>query len=248
MLQAIIVDDEKKCIVLLEKLLEQMQEQVKIVGTFTNPEDAVMYIKQHEPDLVFLDIEMPKLNGFEVVEATREIGYDVVFTTAFNQYAINAIRVSALDYLLKPINKLELFNAVNKLITKKKNEQRQQQFDFLFNSLKSTNQLNNKITIATTEGVVFIEVADILYCEANGSYTTLYLRNNDKLLSSKTLKDFEEMLEQHPFFRIHHSYLISLNDIKRYIKGDGGTVVLSNKIELPVSKRKKDDFLKKLKL
>ncbi len=248
MLQAIIVDDEKKCITLLEKLLEQMQEQVKVVATFTHPEDAVMYIKQHEPDLIFLDIEMPKLNGFEVVGATREIGYEVVFTTAFNQYAINAIRVSALDYLLKPINKLELLNAVNKLIAKKKNEQRQQQFDFLFNSLKSNNQLNNKITIATTEGVVFIDVQDILYCEASGSYTTLHLKNSDKLLSSKTLKDFEEMLEQYPFFRIHHSYLISLNDIKRYIKGDGGTVILSNKTELPVSKRKKDDFLKKLKL
>lgn len=248
MLQAIIVDDEKKCITLLEKLLEQMQAQVKVVATFTNPEDAVMYIKQHEPDLVFLDIEMPKINGFEVVEATRETDFEVVFTTAFNQYAINAIRISALDYLLKPVNKLELFNAVNKLIAKKKNKQRQQQFDFLFNSLKSNNQLNNKITIATTEGIVFIEVADILYCEASGSYTTLHLKNNDKLLSSKTLKDFEEMLEQHPFFRVHHSYLISLNDIKRYIKGDGGTVILSNKTEVPVSKRKKDDFLKKLKL
>ena len=248
MLQVIIVDDEKKCITLLEKLLEQMQGQVNVGATFSDAEDAVMYIKQHQLDLVFIDIEMPKLNGFEVVEATRDLGYDVVFTTAFNQYAINAIRISALDYLLKPINKLELFTAVNKLITKKKNEQRQQQFDFLFNSLKSNSKLNSKITIATTEGVVFIDVQDILYCEASGSYTTLYLKNNDKLLSSKTLKDFEEMLEQHPFFRIHHSYLISLNDIKRYIKGDGGTVVLSNKIELPVSKRKKDDFLKRLKL
>lgn len=248
MIQAIIIDDEKKCISLLEKMLKQNLPDVQIAGTATQPEEGIKLIRQTEPDLVFLDIEMPRKNGFEVLEATRDIPYEIIFTTAYNQYAIKAFRYSALDYLLKPVDTTELINAVQRFKARHKTNSRQQQIDLLFNNLRNLSQPYNKISVATTEGVIFINITDILYCEATGSYTTLFLKNSDKLVTSKALKDFEELLLDHPFFRIHHSYLINLNEIKRYIKGEGGSVLMSNTTELPVSKRKKEEFLKKLHL
>jgi len=248
MIQAIIIDDEKKCISLLEKMLKKQFPDIQIAATASQPEDGIKLIRQLEPDLVFIDIEMPRKNGFEVLEATKDIAYDIIFTTAYNQYAIKAIRFSALDYLLKPIDETELIQAVQRFKAKHQSASRQQQIDLLFSNLRSLTKPYSKLSVTTTEGVIFINIPDILFCEATGSYTTLYLKNNDKLVTSKTLKDFEELLEAHSFYRTHHSYIINLNEIKRYIKGDGGSVLMSNAAELPVSKRKKDEFLKKLHL
>lgn len=248
MIQAIIIDDEKKCISLLEKMLKKQFPDIQIAAVTSQPEDGIKLIRQLEPDLVFIDIEMPRKNGFEVLEATKDIAYDIIFTTAYNQYAINAIRFSALDYLLKPIDETELTQAVQRFKAKHQSDSRQQQIDLLFSNLRNFTQPYNKLSVATTEGVIFINIPDILFCEATGSYTTLHLKSNDKLVTSKTLKDFEELLEAHSFYRTHHSYIINLNEIKRYIKGDGGSVLMSNAAELPVSKRKKDEFLKKLHL
>lgn len=248
MIQAVIIDDEKKCISLLEKMLQQHLPDVYVIASTTQPEEGIKLIRQHEPDLVFIDIEMPRKNGFEVLEATKDISYEIIFTTAYNQYAIKAFRFSAFDYLLKPIDATELTNAVQRFKTKHVSLSKQQQIDLLFNNLRNLTQPYNKISVATNQGVIFINIADILFCEATGSYTTLFLKNKEKLVTSKTLKDFEELLTDHQFFRIHHSYLIHINEISRYIKGDGGTVLMSNGAELPVSKRKKEEFLKKLNL
>ena len=248
MIQAIIIDDEKKCISLLEKMLKKQFPDIQIAAITSQPEDGIKLIRQLEPDLVFIDIEMPRKNGFEVLEATKDIAYDIIFTTAYNQYAIKAIRFSALDYLLKPIDETELTQAVQRFKAKHQSDSRQQQIDLLFSNLRNFTQPYNKLSVATTEGVIFINIPDILFCEATGSYTTLHLKNSDKLVTSKTLKDFEELLGSHSFYRTHHSYIINLNEIKRYIKGDGGSVLMSNAAELPVSKRKKDEFLKKLHL
>jgi two-component system LytT family response regulator len=248
MTQAIIIDDEKKCISFLQQLLEKSFPEIKIIATAIKPEEGVKLIRHHEPNLVFLDIEMPNKNGFEVLEATRDIQYDVIFTTAYQQYAINAIRFAALDYLLKPIDSEELSHSIQRYRTKHKNDNQQQQFDLLFNNLKKITQPFNKISIATIEGVIFINTNDIVYIEALGSYAKLFLKNGDSLLSSKNLKEFEEMLFQQSFFRIHHSYIINTNEIKRYIKGDGGIVIMCNTAELPVSKRRKDAFVVMLKL
>ncbi len=247
MIKTIIIDDEKKCVSFLQKLLQQHTD-VEVIATTSNADEGIKLILQHNPDLIFLDIEMPNKNGFEVLEAVKDINLNVVFTTAYQQYAINAIRHSALDYLLKPIDKTELANAIHQHKVKQKKEVQQQQFNLLFSNIKNIHQAPLRISIATTEGLVFINICDIIYCEASGSYTNLFLRNNEKLLSSKTLKDFEEMLHANSFCRIHHSFLVNSNEIKRYAKGDGGTVIMSNKAELPVSKRKKDDFLKHLQL
>lgn len=245
MIQTVIIDDEIKCISLLEKMLGQFPD-IKIIATTTLAEEGIKIIRQTEPDLVFLDIEMPKKNGFDVLEATKDITFDIIFTTAYNQYAIKAIRYSAFDYLLKPVDITELTQSLQRFKSKQQAETRQQQIDILFTNLRRLSQPYNKISVATTAGIIFIDIPEILYCEATGSYTILYLKSNEKLVTSKTLKDFEELLQDHPFCRSHHSYIINVNEIKRYIKGDGGTVIMSNKKELPVSKRKKEELLKKL--
>lgn len=245
MIRVIIIDDEKKCISLLQKRLQEAFPELEIVAMCALPDEAIKAIRILEPDLVFLDIEMPHKNGFEVLESTKDIPFDVVFTTAYQQYAIKAIKFSALDYLLKPIDADELKEAVYRFKQKQKNEQRDKQLTVLFDNLK--NNSYNRLSLSTNEGVIFLNTTDIVYCEASGGYTIFHMKNGDKLITSKTLKDYESILSESQFFRIHHSYLINTFEIKRYIKGEGGIAIMSTNDELPVSKRKKDDFIKQLK-
>lgn len=247
MINAIIIDDEKKCVSLLSKMFEKHFPDINLVAISNNAGDGIKLITQHEPDLVFLDIEMPVKNGFDMLNELEEINFEIIFTTAYNQYAIKAIRFSALDYLLKPIDEEELHEAINRYKLKKKSS-RNDQISLLFDNLKNLNNAYSKISVSTSEGVIFLNVNDIIYCEATGSYTQFFLRNKEKLLTSRTLKDFEDMLTEHNFYRIHNSYLVNLNEIKRYIRGEGGTVIMSNGNEVQVSRRKKEEFLKKLKL
>lgn len=247
MINAIIIDDEKKCISLLQKTIEKQFNDINIVATAANADEGITLIRQHEPDLIFLDIEMPNKNGFDLLMAFDDINFDVIFTTAYNQYAIKAIKFSALDYILKPIDPDDLKTAINRFKQKQKTSQKNQ-INLLFDNLKNLKNTFSKISVSTNEGVIFLNITDIIYCEATGSYTQFYLRNNEKLLSSRTLKDFDELLAEHNFFRIHHSFLININEIKRYIKGDGGSVIMSNGDEVPVSRRKKEEFMRKLHL
>jgi len=248
MIKAIIVDDEKKCISLLQKMLVDVFPEVEIITATTQPDEAIKTIRTQQPDLVFLDIEMPNKSGFEVLEATRDIDYTVIFTTAYHQYAIKAIKFSALDYLLKPIDADELRDAMIRFKLKQKNHRHDTQLNLLFDNLKNQGGGFKRLSLATNQGVIFINTTDIIYCEASGGYTYFHMKNGDKLITSKTMKDYEDVLTGNDFFRIHHSYLINTAQIKRYIKGEGGIAVMSNNAELPVSKRKKDEFIKCLGL
>ncbi|MBI3232875.1 MAG: response regulator transcription factor, partial [Bacteroidetes bacterium] len=159
-----------------------------------------------------------------------------------------AIRYSALDYLLKPLSEEELRQAIQRYKNQMKSAMRQQQFNMLFDNIRNISDSYSKITVSTLDGIIFLNVNEIIYCESESSYTTFYMRSGEKIVSSKTMKEFEELLPLNLFFRIHHSYIVNLNEIKRYVKGEGGSVILNNQVELPVSKRKKEEFLKKLKL
>lgn len=245
-MKAILIDDEKKATTALLKMLNHYCPAVEVVGMANTIAQAIEMINLNEPDVVFLDIEMPVKNGFALLDVFPQRKFEVIFTTAYNEYAIKAFKYSAIDYLLKPIAEEELIAAVNK-VSKKNLKQDQLQFQMLVDNLKNLNNSYSKITIATSEGLLFVNVADIIYCEAQSSYTVFYLKNGNKIMSSKTLKDFEELLLPHSFFRTHHSFLINLNEIKRYTKGEGGTVLMNNGTELPVSKRKKEEFLLQLK-
>ncbi|MCR9181690.1 MAG: LytTR family DNA-binding domain-containing protein [Flavobacteriaceae bacterium] len=243
---AVIVDDEKHSRETLKNLLENFCKGVEIVALAANIQEALELIPASNPDVVFLDIELQTGTGFDILTQLPEINFEVVFTTAFDQYAIKAVKFSSLDYLLKPIDLEELQEAVEKVkIAKNKGDYNKQ----LKTLLQNINQPSlTKICLATSEGFEFINTADILYCEAGGSYTTFILNSNKKLLVSKHLKEYEGLLIENHFMRVHNSYLINLKEVKKYVKADGGYIVMNNDEIVSISRGKKESFLEAMQM
>jgi two-component system LytT family response regulator len=245
MISAFIVDDEPYCAEALAILLGRYCPQVHIEGIYNSGAQALGAIRELQPQLLFLDIEMPRMNGFELLEKVKDLDFELIFTTSYDQYAIKAIRHSALDYLLKPIDREELVSSIRKV------EQRlkaplAQQFDLLFQKLQSPASLFSKIAIPTMEGLQMVGVDSIVHCVSDSNYTVLTLKEKQKLIASKTLKEIEELLEDYSFLRVHHSHLINLNEVCKYIKGEGGYLVMSDESSVPVSRARKEALLKKL--
>ena len=244
MIRTIIIEDEPVSRDMLTLMLNRYKADIEIVDTCSNPSDGIESIAKHNPDLVFLDIQMPKMNGFDMLKMIGHIHFEVIFTTAFDQYAINAIRISALDYLLKPIDDEDLATAIAKCKERMASKKPSNQFETLFNNLTNKNPLDKTLALSASDGISFIKMSDILRVEANGRYAKFYLLNKETILVSKTLGDFEEILSANQFFRIHDSAIINLNHVKKYIRGDGGTVLLSDNTELDVARRRKEEFVK----
>lgn len=242
MLKAIIIDDEKKGRMALKQKLQDYCPKVIVVGEAENGNTGIELINQYEPDIVFLDIEMPRMDGFEMLHQLPENNFNLIFTTAYDQYAIKAIRYAAFDYLLKPIDIEELQATISR-ITPLTKSQTTGKLDTLEQNLQSKTGFK-KIAIPTLDGLLFFNADDIINLEANSNYTILHFTNHPKLTASKTLKDFEELLTDKIFFRPHHSHIINLNYIKRYIRGDGGQIEMQNGQIVIVSRRKKEEFLK----
>ena len=245
MIKAIVVEDEQYSAQLLVSLLEKHCPDVTVVATCLDPRDAERLIILHQPELIFLDVEMPHLNGFELLSGIKVKNFDVIFTTSYDQYAIMAIRYSALDYLLKPIDPEELKAAVKKF-SQKNNQQVSLQLEVLLNRLQHPASATNRIALPTMEGLQVIPVADIIFCSSSSNYTILVLRNKEKLTVSRTLKEIEEMLAEHAFMRVHHSYLVNMQEVTRYIRGEGGSLVMSDGSQVDVSRSKKELLLQKL--
>ena len=243
MINAVIIDDEKKCISLLKHLIENHCADISVVAEAENAAQGIQAIQQHKPDLVFLDIEMPDKTGFGMLNSLPDIDFDIIFTTAYNHYAIKAIRFSALDYLLKPVDLDELKNALARIVKKHSKKEHRESVDMLMSNVRGPQPNFSRISLSTQDGLVILHVDEIVYCEASGTYTLFYLKNKEKIIVSKTLKEYEELLKDHHFLRVHNSFLINLNEVKKYIKGDGGSVMMSNGNEVFVSKRRKDEFL-----
>lgn len=242
MLKAIIIDDEKKGRDTLNYMINTFcEDKVKIVYLAENVAEGIDAIKLYTPDIVFLDIQMNGETGFDLLEKVEKINFSIIFTTAYDKYALNAIKFSAIDYLLKPIDIEELNNAIDKAQSKKEFDNKL--YENYVKNNKTTESENMKIAISTTNGLEFITVKNIVYCKADKGYTYFHLKNNEKLISTKNLKHFEEILIEHDFLRIHNSNLINLKEINKYNKGEGGSVTMSNGDELDVSKRKKAAFL-----
>lgn len=216
-------------------MLTEHCESVKLLGSFESAESGIQAIKKLQPDLVFLDIEMPGMNAFSMLEQLITINFDVIFVTAYDHYALKAIKHNALEYILKPVDKEELIASVEKY---------QKKIPPRINASNEPEPDNTKMVLSVREGFLFIDVAKIIRCEGDGNYTQVYLDDNHKYTASKTLKDFEKLLPPSTFIRIHKSHLINANFIKKYIKGEGGTVVMSDNSELEVSRRNKDYFMK----
>jgi two-component system, LytTR family, response regulator len=243
MISAILIDDESKGRLALREKLSAYCPQIVVLAEATNGQEALMLIQHHQPQLIFLDIEMPRMNGFEMLNELPEKNFHIIFTTAYDQYAIKAIKYAAFDYLLKPIDIEELRTAVAKIDTRVIS-QTNKQVELLNQNMQQKKKQLSKLAIPTLEGLLFYAISDIIHLEANSNYTNIYLTNKIKITASKTLKEFEELLPDDIFFRTHHSHLINLNYIKRYIKGDGGQIELQNGAFIDISRRKKEEFLK----
>jgi len=241
-MKAIIVDDEKHCREVMEHLLHKYCSDVRTIITCSSGAEALLALEKDRPDILFLDIEMPGMNGFELLEQFHQPEFEIVFTTAYNEYAIKAIKHSALDYLLKPVDKDELVQTVQRA-KEHKTLKASYRIENLLEMLHIKNQ-NKRFAVPTMEGLIMVETATILYCESDSAYCKIYFINSNKpLVISKTLKEVEEVLQDGDFFRIHHSYCINMKFVQSYIRGEGGEVVLNNGIHLPVSRTKKKDFL-----
>jgi two-component system, LytTR family, response regulator len=239
-----ILDDEPAALEVLEIHLTKHFPALQLVGKNTQPLKAIPEIILCKPDLLFIDIQMPKLNGFEVLEKLPKPWPSIIFVTAYDKFAIEAIKCSALYYLLKPINIKELKVAVEKAIEVIQTYQHQLSLEELLNNLKLTQSIKQKIALKNNDTIEYIEPIDILRCEADNNYTKIFIRNQKKILISKTLKEFEHLLTPHDFIRIHQSHLINKAHIKRFIKTDGGSVILSDGTELPVARARKDQLTK----
>jgi two-component system, LytTR family, response regulator len=244
MLKAIIIDDEPDCVRLLSLQLKMYCPQVEVLAECTNAEEGLALLRQTPVDVVFLDIEMPKLNGFQLLEALGELPFAVVFTTAYDQFAVKAFKYSAIDYLLKPIEAKDLKDAVKKL--EKKHVTNNTQLELLKQHLNTTHKKpHDKIALPYKDGVIFVEYKNILYCESDDNYTQFHLLDGHKYLVSKTLREVQEVLEELNFLRIHRQYLVNLDHIKRFSKTEGATVIMSDERAIPVSRSQKDKLIER---
>ncbi len=247
MINAVIIDDEQHCIDRLKDLLIQNHAlSIHLKGTARNVKEGVKLINKAKPDLVFLDVQLEDKTGFDLLRKISKLNFEVIFTTAYEKYAIQAIKFSAIDYLLKPVDKDDLDIALGKLSSEILKKISSAKLDILLHNIEGKNEALKKIIIPTVSGFEFLNITDIIRCESNINYTTICLKENQKLLVAKTLKEFEEMLCGYNFFRVHNSHLINLRCIKSYHKGKGGSVVLTDGSEVEVSTRRKEHFLNQL--
>ncbi|HTJ49608.1 MAG TPA: LytTR family DNA-binding domain-containing protein [Cyclobacteriaceae bacterium] len=245
MVKCVIVDDELKSRESLKILLQDFCDNVEVCALCQNVAEAIEAIAEYKPDVVFLDIQMQRETGFDLLAKIKNIDFEVIFTTAYSEYAIKAFKFSAIDYLLKPIDIEELKKAVDK-VEKKLNINISGRLEQLLQNLRPSAPQHFKLALPTSDGLIFVKVDTIVYCEANSNYTTIFTDDGKKHVVSRTLKEYEDMLEDHNFFRIHNSHIINLGSIKKYVRGDGGYVIMNNDVSLDVSKRRKEAFLSKL--
>lgn len=238
-LEAIIVEDEETSRDILKNYLKKYCPSVTVLGEASNVDEALVLIRNNSLDLVFLDIEMPYGNAFDLLDKVGDVHFETIFVTAYNHYAIEALNAHASYYLMKPISIDELIKAVD-YVTKIKTKEKALHNQVL---VTNTNMVNGKITIPQLDGFEVIDISDILYCKADDNYTEIHLNNNKKKLVSKTLKYFEDALNNSSFARVHKSYLVNVHEVIKYVKGKGGSVVLSNGKEIMVSASKKSELL-----
>jgi two-component system LytT family response regulator len=247
-LTAVIVDDENHSRETLKNLVVEFCEGVEVLATASSVTEAITAIKNTKPDIVFLDIELQTGTGFDILDQIENITFEVIFTTAFEQYALKAVKFSSLDYLLKPIDLEELQKAVDKARKIKDKDVYNKKLETLLHNLKQQQPTTNKICLSTTDGYEFINVEEICYCKAEGSYTSFKLIDGATHLVSKHLKEYETLLADQYFMRVHNSFLINLNEVKKYIKSDGGYILMNNGDSVSISRNKKDDFFKIMNL
>ena len=243
MLRGIVVEDEKHSRETLIGMLARYCKNVEIVGEAEGYRSGLEMIRKFDPDLIFLDIQMPDGSGFRLLEELDEINFEIIFTTAFDQFAIKAIKYSALDYLLKPIDPDELVNAIRKVEQKRSNQQVNQNIQVLLDNIKTKESDPHKIVLSTSEKIHILETDQILRCESDNYYTNFFLTDGKTILVSKTLKENEELLGDHNFIRPHKSHLVNVKYIKGFLRNDGGYIEMTDGSQIPVSRRKREKII-----
>ena len=242
MLKAILIDDEPDCVRLLAHELAVHCPQVQVIGQTTSSEDGLRLIQVLQPDVVFLDIEMPRLNGFQLLEKLGSISFSLIFVTAYNEFAVKAFRFSALDYLLKPIDSEDLQQAVRKAERQQRIDARQ--VDILRSQLHS-HQLADKIAVPYQQGIIFLPINEVIYCESDSNYTKVVATQNRHYLLTRTLREVQEVLEERNFLRVHRQYVINLDHIKLFMKGEGAYLVMTNEVSIPVARNQKEKLIQR---
>lgn len=248
MLKTIIIDDEQHCADVLKAMLEQkFGDTIKLEAVANSADEGRVLIKHMKPDLIFLDVEMPVQTGLDLLASLDKIDFEIIFTTAHEQYALRAIKLNALDYLLKPFSIEELEAAIEKCKAKKLQTLNPENMQALVGNLKSTTPDNKKIGLPTSNGTRYVPIKEILRIEADSNYSTVYFTNKTKLVLAKTLKEFDEMLSPYNFFRVHNSHLINLSELQQYTNRDGDHVVMNDGSHVEVSRRRKSELMEVLK-
>ena len=245
-IRAVIVDDEYESRQTLLNFLVKYCPDVTVSGQAGSVAEAVSVIADLQPDLVFLDINMPAENGFQLFGKLQQHDFYTVFVTAYDEYALQAFKHHAVDYLLKPVDIHELIATVNRVVLLKDNKTKVHQLTALLDAFKQPVEKNLKIALPVTEGLIYVRTADIVRCEANSNYTYIHFENGKKIVVSRTLAVYEDALKGRGFARVHHHHLINLHHVEKYVRGRGGVVIMSDSKEIQVSQRKKDEFLRLL--
>ncbi len=244
-LKALILEDEERNRNMLGALLADHFPQLDVVASVDSVEAAFIAINAHQPDVVFMDIELKGETSFDLLDRLGKVSFEIIFTTGYDSYMLRAIKLSAIDYLLKPINLLELRTAIEKAEQKRNQLIMNKNLEILMSNFRNNFQ-EHQIAISSSDGFVFVKVSNIIYLESEGAYTYFFLKHNEKIITSKNIKEYEELLADHQFFRVHKSYIINMAEIIKYVRGEGGYVLMSNNVSIDVSRRRKEEFLKLL--
>ena len=244
MIKCVIVEDDKFSQMALVDTIAEHCKNVEVQAVCNTPEEGVDAIRKLFPNLVLLDIEMPGMSGFEMLKLVGDIDFEVIFTTSYNEYVLDAIRSNAFDYLTKPIKPKELKDSVERLVEKKVRT-RNQKFEQLAESLSAVNK-NRRIALPTFEGFIFVNVKDIMHCKSESNYTTIYMLNGEQIVVTRTLKEIEESVNSTEFFRVHNSHFVNLASVKKYVRGSGGYLVMNDGATINIVRNRKDKFLKLL--
>lgn len=243
MIRCILIDDESNSLEMMEWLLKTYCPQVQILDMCNAASKGIESINKFKPDVVFLDIEMPHMNGFDMLEQFDKLSFDVVFCTAYDQFAIKAFKYSALNYLLKPVDPEDLKETIRRIEERNTTPSREQ-IELLFQNIKQHSRPTaQRIALTTGDGMIFVPTQDILYCQAESNYTSVVLAGGKKILVSKVLKEIDETLNGPDFFRVHNSYLINLNHIKKYVRGEGGYIIMEDGANISISRNRRQDFM-----
>lgn len=247
-MKAILIDDEPDGIKTLQKMLALHCPKVQVATTCNNAQDARQQIELQKPDVIFLDIQMPGKSGIEMISELDDRDFEIIFVTAHNEYILQALQYSAADYLLKPVDEDRLIEAVQRAEKRMQDDKKEELTEtLLYNIGKAGQPSDMRLCLPTMKGFIILKLDDIVYCEAERSYTVFHLEDKKTVIVSKPLLEYESMLDDTSFFRVHKSFLINLRHVREYQRGEGGIVIMSNNAEIEVSRRKKEQFLLKIK-